>query len=41
MVFAEHEVVICGYCLRRIDSALQQMELAFIVKLPDGQRRGR
>jgi hypothetical protein len=39
LVFAEHEVLIRGYCLRRIETALQQMELAFIAKLPDNQRR--
>jgi hypothetical protein len=39
LVFAEHEVLIRGYCLRRIETALQQMELAFIAKLPDSQRR--
>lgn len=39
MVFAEHEVMIRGFCLRRIEAALQQMELAFICKLPDNQRR--
>jgi hypothetical protein len=39
MVFAEHEIMIRGYCLRRIEAALQQMELAFITKLPDNQRR--
>ena len=39
LVFAEHEILIRGYCLRRIETALQQMELAFIAKLPDSQRR--
>jgi hypothetical protein len=39
MVFAEHEIMIRGYCLRRIEAALQQMELALITKLPDNQRR--
>ena len=39
LVFAEHEILIRGYCLRRIETALQQMELAFIAKLPDNQRR--
>jgi hypothetical protein len=39
LVFAEHEVLIRGYCLRRIETALQQMELAFIARLPDNQRR--
>ena len=39
VVFAEHEVLIRGYCLRRIETALQQMELDFIAKLPDNQRR--
>ena len=39
LVFAEHEVLIRGYCLRRIETALQQMELTFVAKLPDNQRR--
>ena len=39
LVFAEHEVLIRGYCLRRIETALQQMELTFVSKLPDNQRR--
>jgi len=38
LVFAEHEVVIRGYCLRRIETALQRMELSFLAKLPDSQR---
>ena len=34
LVFAEHEVLIRGYCLRRIETALQRMELSFITPLP-------
>ena len=47
LVFAEHGVLIRGYCLRRIETALQLMELAFITPLsakyhslvPEGQPR--
>ena len=38
LVFAEHEVLVRGYCLRRIETALQRMELSFLAKLPDSQR---
>jgi hypothetical protein len=38
LVFAEHEVLIRGYCLRRIETALQQMELSFLGALSGNQR---
>jgi len=38
LVFAEHEVLIRGYCLRRIETAMQRMELSLLTKLPSSQR---
>ena len=38
LIFAEHEVLVRGYCLRRIETALQRMELSFLAKLPSGQQ---
>jgi hypothetical protein len=38
LIFAEHEVVIRGYSLRRIETALQRMELSFLAALPSNQR---
>jgi hypothetical protein len=35
LVFATHEVLISGYALRRIETAMQRMELSLILKLPD------
>lgn len=35
LVFATHEVLISGHALRRIEGAVQRMELALITKLPD------
>lgn len=35
LVFATHEVLISGHALRRIETAMQRMELALITKLPD------
>ncbi len=35
LVFATHEVLISGHALRRIEGAMQRMELALIAKLPD------
>ena len=37
LVFATHEVVICGYALRRLETIMQRMELSFIAKATDGQ----
>ena len=34
LVFATHEVLITGYALRRIETAIQRMELSFIAILP-------
>jgi hypothetical protein len=35
LVFATHEVLISGHALRRIEAAMQRMELSLIMKLPD------
>ncbi len=34
LVFATHEVLISGHALRRIETAMQRMELSFIAALP-------
>ena len=34
LVFATHEVLISGYALRRVETAMQRMELSFIMSLP-------
>src|SRR5580658_7995819 len=34
LVFATHEVLISGHVLRRIETAMQRMELSFIAVLP-------
>jgi hypothetical protein len=34
LVFATHEVVVSGYALRRVEAAMQRMELSFISKVP-------
>jgi hypothetical protein len=34
LVFATHEVLVSGHVLRRIETAMQRMELAFIMMLP-------
>lgn len=38
LVFATHEVSMCGHCLRRIETAMQRMELSFLMALPLNQR---
>ena len=38
MVFATHEVMLRGHSLRRIETALQKMELSFLAALPSNQR---
>ena len=38
LVFATHEVTLRGHALRRIETAMQRMELAFLGKLPSNQR---
>ena len=34
LVFATHEILISGHALRRIEAAMQVMELSFIMPLP-------
>lgn len=38
LVFATHEVTILGHSLRRIETAIQRMDLAFLGALPVNQR---
>ena len=38
LVFAMHEVMVRGYSLRRIETAMQRMELSLLTKLPSSQR---
>ena len=38
LVFATHEVVVQGHCLRRIEIAMQRMELSSLVPLVGNQR---
>jgi len=38
LVFATHEVTLSGHSLRRIETAMQRMELAFIAALTGNQR---
>ena len=38
LFFATHEVVIHGHTLRRIETALQRMELSYLATLPHGHR---
>lgn len=38
LVFATHEVTLRGHSLRRIETAIQRMELSFVVALPSNQR---
>ena len=38
LVFATHEVTLRGHALRRIETAMQRMELAFLGALPANQR---
>ena len=38
MVFAGHEVLICGHSLRRVETAMQRMELSFLTVLPGNQQ---
>jgi hypothetical protein len=35
LIFATHEVLISGFALRRIETAMQRMELSGIMKLPE------
>ncbi len=34
LIFATHEVVVRGYALRRIETALQRLELSYLVAVP-------
>lgn len=38
LVFATHEVSLRGHCLRRIETAMQRMDLSFLMALPGNQR---
>lgn len=38
LVFATHEVTLRGHSLRRIETAMQRMELSFLTTLPSNQR---
>lgn len=38
LVFATHEVSLRGHSLRRIETAMQRMELSFLAALPGNQR---
>ena len=38
LVFATHEVTLRGHSLRRIENAMQRMELSFLAALPSSQR---
>ena len=38
LVFATHEVTLRGHSLRRVETAMQRMELSFLAALPGNQR---
>jgi len=38
LVFVTHEVLVRGQSLRRIETAMQRMELSLLTKLPNSQR---
>ena len=38
LVFVTHEVLVSGQSLRRIETAMQRMELSLLTKLPRSQR---
>ncbi len=38
LVFVTHEVLVRGQALRRIETAMQRMELSLLTKLPSSQR---
>ena len=38
LVFATHEVSVRGHCLRRIETAMQRLELSFLAALSGNQR---
>jgi len=38
LIFVTHEVLVNGQALRRIETAMQRMELSLLTKLPSSQR---
>ena len=38
LIFATHEVLVRGTCLRRIESAMQRGELSLLTRLPENQK---
>jgi hypothetical protein len=38
LIFVTHEVLVSGQSLRRIETAMQRMDLSFLTKLPASQR---
>jgi len=38
LVFATHEVLLHGYSLRRVETAMQRIKLSYLVSLPTSQR---
>jgi hypothetical protein len=38
LIFATHEVTVRGHSLRRIETTMQRMQLAFLSRLPASQR---
>lgn len=38
LVFVTHEVLVSGQALRRVETAMQRMELSLLTKLPSSQR---
>lgn len=38
LVFVTHEILVSGESLRRIETAMQRMELSLLTKLPSSQR---
>ena len=38
LVFATHEVLVRGTCLRRIEAAMQREELSLLTRLPEHQK---
>ena len=38
LVFVTHEILVRGQSLRRVETAMQRMELSLLTKLPSSQR---
>jgi hypothetical protein len=38
LVFVTHEILVSGQSLRRVETAMQRMELSLLTKLPSSQR---